>query len=116
MLLPNKNSAVDGNQGNVFLKKLSSIVKVPFTLILNKSLNERVCPSPMKMAKVMILYKLKECHLLNKYRPISILIIVKNSGESNVQKGFKFLSKNSYYKKVYMVLEAHDELHMYYLS
>ena len=55
------------------LKRISSIICDPLTLIINQSLNTGIFPEKLKIAKVLPIFKKDDEFLLNNYRPISLL-------------------------------------------
>ena len=74
--LKNKfSSGIDGISNNL-LKCIIHSIKVPFCLVLNKSLNSGVFPRKMKIARVRALYKSDNKFLKDNYRPISLLPVM----------------------------------------
>ena len=71
--LPNKNSCGHDEITNVLLKKLGPYILEPLSLIFNMSLETGKYPDSMKLADVIPLFKGGNQHLLNNYRPISLL-------------------------------------------
>ena len=74
--LPNKKSKGHDDISNVLLKKIKSPISHPLEIIFNKSLQEGSFPEKMKHADVIPLHKSKEKHLVNNYRPISLLVTI----------------------------------------
>ena len=72
-LASKKSSGYDGIS-NVMIKKLSPSISMPLTIIFNKSLVEGIFPDLMKTADVIPLHKGGNPHLLDNYRPISLLL------------------------------------------
>ena len=69
-----KNSSGHDNISSSFFKDLKHELSQPLTiLIINKSLQNGTVPDPLKLAKVIPIYKSKNKELLNNYRPISLL-------------------------------------------
>ena len=76
MKLKNKPSSGHDQISNVMLKWLCPVVSGPLSIIFNKSLNEGVFPDIMKLSDIIPLYKNKERHYCNNYRPISLLLTI----------------------------------------
>ena len=74
--LPNKKSKGHDDISNILLKRLKASVSLPLEIVFNKSLQEGSFPENMKQADVIALYKSKEKHLVNNYRPISLLLTI----------------------------------------
>ena len=55
------------------LKRISHIITPTLCLIINQSLSTGIFPSSLKIARVIPLYKKDDKHLLDNYRPISLL-------------------------------------------
>ena len=55
------------------LVKMMKIMDDPLTLIVNQSLGSGIFPNKLKIAKVIPIFKKDDAHLLNNYRPISLL-------------------------------------------
>ena len=55
------------------LKSLAPVLTNPLTLIINQSLTMGIFPSKLKMAKVLPLFKKNDPHIMDNYRPISLL-------------------------------------------
>ena len=68
-----KNTAgIDGISVKL-LKKLSSALTNPLTLIINQSLVTGIFPTELKIAKVLPLFKNDAYTIMDNYRPISLL-------------------------------------------
>ena len=74
--LPNKKSKGHDDISNILLKRLKSSISHPMEIVFNESLQEGSFPESMKQADVIALYKSKEKHLVNNYRPISLLVTI----------------------------------------
>ena len=74
--LPNKKSKGHDDISNILLKRLKASISHPLQIVFNKSLQEGSFPESMKQAYVFALYKSKEKHLVNNYRPISLLVTI----------------------------------------
>ena len=72
--LPNKSSSGVDDISNKILKHLKNELVTPLTIVFNKSIEEGVFPTRLKLAEIIPLYKEKECFILNNYRPISLLL------------------------------------------
>ena len=81
--LPNKKSKGHDNISNILLKRLKASISHPLEIVFNKSLQEGSFPESMKQADVIALYKPKEKHLVNNYRPISLLVTISKILEKN---------------------------------
>ena len=71
-LKPKSSSGVD-SVSNKLLKLIKDSVLPVFTLIINQSLESGIFPDKLKIAKVVPIYKKSNEHLLENYRPISVL-------------------------------------------
>ena len=58
---------------NKLLKIVKNEISEPLTIIINQALNNGVFPKPLKIAKVIPLFKKDQDFLFNNYRPVSIL-------------------------------------------
>ena len=91
--LPNKKSSGYDNLDNCLLKELSPCFLNELVYLFNKSLQDGIFPTAMKMAEVIPLYKGKERFLSNNYRPISLLITLSKLLEKLVYKRtYEFLN------------------------
>ena len=70
-----KNKTSFGNDGisNKMLRKLCTVICMPISIIINKSIKECKIPKEWKHAIVHPLYKTGFKHLVTNYRPISLL-------------------------------------------
>ena len=71
-LKPNKSPGYDNISSNV-VNETSDIFFTPLKYIFNLSLQQRIFPENLKIAKVSPIYKKDEEFLLTNYRPISVL-------------------------------------------
>ncbi len=71
--MDSKNST--GYDQNVirFTKRINEYIHKPLTLIVEQSLSSGIFPNKLKIAKVITIFKKDDAHLLNNYRPISML-------------------------------------------
>ena len=74
--LPSKTSHGHDGISNELLKKLNQSISFPLCLIFNKSIEQGIFPTQMKIAEVIHLYKGKEHNMVINYRPISLLITI----------------------------------------
>ena len=68
-----KNSCGVDNISSKLLKRISDIMAAPLAHIINQSLYTGIFPDRLKIARVIPLYKKDDPHLVDNYRPISIL-------------------------------------------
>ena len=72
--LDSKNSTgYDQISSNLLKKRINEYIHKPLTLIVNQSLSSGIFPNKLKIAKVIPIFKKDDTHLLNNYRPISLL-------------------------------------------
>ena len=71
--LKNKPSFGSDKISNVILKAIKYEISTPLEIIFNKSMLEGKFPTKFKLAHVIPIYKNKDRHELNNYRPISLL-------------------------------------------
>jgi predicted CopG family antitoxin len=101
--LKNKRSSGSDGITNDFIKKVNQSICIPLCIIFNKSFEEGVFPTAMKLAKVVPLYKSgNKCDVSN-YRPISLLPVMSKVLEKLVHKRlYSFLNNNDIlYKSQY---------------
>ena len=93
-LAPKHNCGHDGLSAN-FIKQISGIISGPLTLIINQSLSTGVFPDRLKIAKVIPIFKKGDNHILDIYRPISLLPTVSKLFEKIVfRQLYKYLPEN----------------------
>ena len=68
------------------LKQIAHIIVTPLTLTINQSLTTGIFPDQLKIARVIPLYKKDDKHLLDNYRPISLLTSISKVFEKIVFK------------------------------
>ena len=71
-LKPKKSSGYDKISTSL-LKKIKSPLISPLTFLINQSLALGIFPDKLKIAKILPIYKKGDEHILDNYRPISIL-------------------------------------------
>ena len=103
MKLKTKTSTGYDNISTSFLKKILSIIIYPLTLAINQSLCTGVFPNHLKIAKVIPLFKKDDSHILDNYRPISLLPCMSKIFEkvAFIQLYDYFNSNNLFYKSQY---------------
>ena len=74
--LASKNSSGHDGISARFLKRILETVTLPLTHIINQSLCTGIFPDRLKIAKVVPLIKKGDQHILDNYRPISLLPVV----------------------------------------
>ena len=84
--LPNKRSAGFDEINNILLKRISSSIAKPLSIIFNKSMSEGMFPYRMKLADTIPLYKAKEKYLVDNFSPISLLITLSKILEKLIHK------------------------------
>ena len=95
-----KASGIDDIPAKI-IKATSEFISVPLTHIYNSSFCESTVPKPLKIAKVVPIYKKGEKNKPNNYRPISLLSI------------FNKLLEKLMYKRVYSFFTKHNILNKY---
>jgi len=95
MNLKPKSSSGHDNINAKFIKYLKDELKVPISILANKSLTEGLFPETYKLAEVVPIHKNKSKDDINNYRPISLLPTVSKILEKLLHKRvYKFLIKN----------------------
>ena len=108
-LKPNKSPGYDNISSNV-VNETSDIFFTPLKYIFNLSLQQRIFPENLKIAKVPPVYKKDEEFLLTNYRPISVLPCFSKLLERIMyNRLFKYLSENSIlYQKQFGFQTSHS--------
>ena len=106
--LDSKNSTGYDQISSNLLKRINEYIHKPLTLIVNQSLSSGIFPNKLNIAKVIPIFKKDDAHLLNNYRPISMLPTISKVFEKVVQEQLtEFLNVNklAYYTTVNTDLE-----------
>ena len=108
--LPAKNSSGYDNISNILLKRIKLSISKPLSIIFNQSLQTGQFPENMKIAKIIPLFKRGLKHLIENYRPISLLITLSKLLEKCIyQRVYKFLNTNNiFFKKQYGFRAKHS--------
>ena len=95
---------------NKILKIISDEIAEPLTIIINQSFKTGLFPNNLKIAKVVPIYKKGEVHLLDNYRPISILPSVSKVVERVMHNQLHeyFSNENIYYSSQYGFRTKHS--------
>ena len=93
--LDSKNSTGYDQISSDLLNRINEYIHKPLTLIVNQSLSSGIFPNKLKIAKVIPIFKKDDAHLLNNYRPISLLPTISKVFEKVVQEQLtEFLNVN----------------------
>ena len=108
--LPNKMSSVYDDISNIILKRLKGCLAAPLTIIFNKSLHEGVFPDSMKLAEVVLLFKVRNRTILTNYHPISLLPTISKLLEKIMYtRTYNFLTKHDIiFKSQYSFRKKHS--------
>ena len=105
-----KSKRSSGHDGisNLLLKELSDVISHPLSIIFNCLIESGVFPDLMKIADVIPLHKSGNVHVVDNYRPISLLMTVSKILEKIMYtRVYTFLNTtNQIYMTVSMVFEA----------
>ena len=103
------SSGYDGIS-NHLLKSISQSLCQPLSILCNKSMTEGVFPTAMKIAEVIPLFKKGDEHLVDNYRPISLLLTISKILEKVLYKRvYNFLnSTGQFYKSQYGFRSKHS--------
>ena len=74
--LASKNSSGHDGISARFIKRILETITPPLTHIINQSLCTGIFPDRLKIAKVIPLFKKGDQHILDNYRPISLLPVI----------------------------------------
>ena len=108
--LPCKNSSGHDDISNNLLKKLNTSISLPLEIVFNKSIEEGIFPSRMKLADVVPLHKGKDPLESTNYRPISLLLTISKLLEKIMyQQTYDFLEQTGQiYPSQYGFRTAHS--------
>ena len=108
--LRTKNSAGFDGISVKLLKRLSSALINPLTLIINQSLVTGIFPKKLKIAKVLPLFKKDDYTIMDNYRPISLLTSITKLFEKVVftQLNDYFRNNDLFYDSQYGFLKDHS--------
>ena len=108
--LASKNSSRHDGISARFLKKILAIITPPLTHIVNQSLCTGILPDRLKIAKVIPLFKKGDQHVLDNYRPISLLPAIPKVFEKIVYNQlFKYFTDNNlFYTSQYGFRSLHS--------
>ena len=93
-----KNTSSKGHDGisNVLLKGIKEGISIPLSIVFNKSLQEGIMQSKLKIADIKPLYKSRSKFVFNNYRPVSLLSCISKVLEKIVCKRLtSFLENNN---------------------
>ena len=101
-LSPSKGPGPDGLKANV-IKDLIDIITEPLTHIINMSFEQGVFPEPLKIARVVPIFKKGSPFEVNNYRPISVLSCISKIFEKAIHTRLHnyFTTNNVLYKRQY---------------
>ena len=108
-LKPKSSTGHDGISTKL-LKRAGPTLSTVLALIINQSLFSGIFPDQLKIAKIIPLYKKGDSHVLDNYRPISLLPALSKVFERVVFKQLYtyFTSKKLLYKSQYVFREDHS--------
>ena len=108
--LASKNSSGHDGISARFLKKILAIITPPLTHIVNQSLCTGIFPDRLKIAKVIPLFKKGDQHVLDNYRPISLLLVISKVFEKIVYNQLfnYFTDNNLFYSSQYGFRSLHS--------
>ena len=108
--LRTKNSASFDGISVKLLKRLSSALINPLTLIINQSFVTGIFPKKLKIAKVLPLFKKDDYTIMDHYRPISLLTSISKLFEKVVftQLYDYFRNNDLFYDSQYGFLKDHS--------
>jgi hypothetical protein len=111
--LKSKSSQGIDKLSSILLKKIKSPLIKPISVLINQSLESGIFPDRLKIAKILPIYKKDNEHILNNYRPISLLPVISKIFEKVIfQQLHNFFKENNlYYNCQYGFREAHSTEH-----
>ena len=92
------------------LKSISNVITPVLTIIINQSLFTGIFPDQLKIAKIKPVYKKEDPHLLDNYRPISLLPTISKIFEkvAYIQVFEYFTTNKLFYKSQYGFRQLHS--------
>ena len=112
IILSLKNKKSSGHDGisNLLLKDLVDVLTYPLHIIFNKCLIQGIFPDIMKIADIVPLHKNGNIHIVDNYRPISLLMTISKILEKLVyNRVYAFLNKtNQIYDSQYGFRSKHS--------
>ena len=105
-----KSSCGPDGISSKLLKRIKNVLVDPLTVIINQSLCTGVFPDNLKLAKVVPLFKKGNPHLLDNYRPISLLSTLSKIFEKVVfQQVYSYFTNNKlFYENQYGFRKHHS--------
>ena len=105
-----KSSCGHDDISSRLLKEIAPYITNTLTLIINQSLSSGIFPNRLKIAKVVPLYKKGDSHIIDNYRPISLLPSISKIFEKIVFKQLYdyFLTKKLLYNSQYGFRKDHS--------
>ena len=88
-----KNSCGYDDISSIFLKRITTSIIKPLTIVINQVLNNGIFPDKLKIAKVVPIFKSGDCGLTNNYRPISLLPVISKVIEKLSIRSYHYISK-----------------------
>ena len=105
-----KSSSGHDDVSTLLLKNISSVIVPSLTVIINQSLCSGIFPDRLKLAKVIPLFKKGDPHILDNYRPISLLPAISKVFEKVVYKQvYQYFKTNKlFYNSQYGFRDEHS--------
>ena len=96
-----------------FIKQIKDVIVKPLCTIINQSLTTGIFPNKLKIAKIVPVHKKNDVHVIDNYRPISVLPALSKIFEKIVliQLTEHFKSQNILYPSQYGFRENHNTEH-----
>ena len=92
-----KNSTGHDNLSGKLIKLISQEICIPLSIVINLSLESGIVPNATKLAKVIPIFKSKNCKLFENHRPVSLLPVLSKVFEKIVHKRlFKYLQVHKF--------------------
>ena len=94
----NKSSSGIDMISQKLLKQIIYLISPTLSKLINASIEDRIYPDCLKIAKNIPIYKSGEKHLCNNYRPISLLSVFNKIFEKKIHNDiYDFIEKKRYY-------------------